>query len=100
VEGETVCCSETCVKCDVGGAEEVSIKVEEAIDTKDEIPEAISFPRIKIEETIDPSDEIPEAVSFPPIKTEEAIDSRDEIPEAISLPPIKTEQEVRLWGCV
>jgi hypothetical protein len=63
--------------CDVDGTEEVSIKVEEAIDTKDEFPEAISFP---------------------PIKIEEAIDTNDENPEAISFPPIKTEHEVRLWG--
>jgi hypothetical protein len=74
VEGETGSCRQTCVMC---GTEEVSIEDEEAIDIKDGIPEAISFP---------------------PIKTEEAIDIKDEIPEAISLPPIKTEQEVRLWG--
>jgi hypothetical protein len=34
--------------CD-DGTEEVSIKVEEAIDLKDEIPEAITFPPIKTE---------------------------------------------------
>jgi hypothetical protein len=73
VEGETGCCSETCVTFDVDGTEDGSIDVEEAIDTKDEIPEAISFPPIKIEETIDPSDEIPEAISFPPIKTEQEV---------------------------
>jgi len=49
VEGETGCCSETCVKCDVGGSEEVSIKFEEAIDIKNEIPEAKTFPPIKTE---------------------------------------------------
>jgi hypothetical protein len=73
VESETGSCIDT---CDVGGTEEVSIKVEEGIDTKDEIPEAISFP---------------------PIKIEEAINMKDEIPEAISFPPIKTEHEVRVW---
>ena len=77
MEDATGSCIETCAVCDGGGTEEVSIKVEEAIDTKDEIPEAISFP---------------------PLKTEEAIDTKDEIPEAISFPPIKTEHEVRLWG--
>jgi hypothetical protein len=38
--------------CDVDGAGEVSIKVEEAIDIKDEIPEAISFPPIKTEHEV------------------------------------------------
>ena len=52
VEGETGSCSETCVTCDVGGTEEVSIKVEEDIDIKDEIPEAISFPPIKTEHEV------------------------------------------------
>jgi hypothetical protein len=55
-EGETDCCSETCVMSDVDGTEEASIKVEDAIDIKDEIPEAIKG-------------EIPEAI-FPSIKTE------------------------------
>jgi hypothetical protein len=63
--------------CDIDGTEEVSIKVEEAVDTKGEIPEAITFP---------------------PIKTEEAIDAKDEIPETITFPSIKTEQEVWLLG--
>jgi len=40
VEGATGSFSDTCVTCDVDGTEEVSIKVEEAIDIKDEIPEA------------------------------------------------------------
>ena len=43
VEGETGPCSERCVKCDVDGTEEISIK-EETIDIKDEIPEAITSP--------------------------------------------------------
>jgi len=70
VEGEIGSCSEACVTCDVDGTEEVSIKVEEAIDIKDE-------------------------VSF---KVEGAIEIKDEIPEPISFPPFKAEHEVRLWG--
>jgi len=70
VEGETGSCSEMCVMCDVDGAGEVSNKVEDTIDIKEEVC----------------------------IKFEEAIDIKDEIPEAISFPPIKTEHEVRLWG--
>ena len=69
VEGETGSCIETCVMCDVDGAEEASINVEDAIDIKEEVS----------------------------IKVEEATDIKDEIPEAISFPPVKTEQEVRLW---
>ena len=52
VEGETGSCNETRVKCDVDGTEEVSIKVEEAIDIKDEIPEATSFPPINTEHEV------------------------------------------------
>ena len=52
VDGETGSCSETCVTFDVDGTEEVSIKVEEAIDIKDEIPEATSFPPIKTEHEV------------------------------------------------
>jgi len=70
VEGETSCCIETCVKCDVDGSDEISIKDEQTIDVKDEVS----------------------------IKVEEAIDIKDEMPEAIILPPIKSENEVRLWG--
>ena len=40
VEGAAGSFSDTCVTCDVDGTEEVGIKVEEAIDIKDEIPEA------------------------------------------------------------
>ena len=71
VEGETGYCSETCVMCDVDGAGGVSIKVEEAIDIKEEFS----------------------------IKVEEAVDIKDETPEAITFPSINTENEVRLW-CV
>ena len=49
VEGETGSCSEKCVTCAVNRTEEVSIKVEEAIDIKDEIPEVATFPSIKTE---------------------------------------------------
>ena len=52
VDGETGSCSETRVTCDVDGTEEVSIKVEETIDIKDEMPEAISFPPIKTEHEV------------------------------------------------
>jgi hypothetical protein len=70
VEGETGSCNETHVKCDVERTEEVSIKVEEALDIMEEVG----------------------------IKVEEAIDIKDEIPQAVMFPPIMTEQEVRLWG--
>jgi hypothetical protein len=49
VEGETGSCSETCITYAVDRTEEVSIKVEEAIDIKDEIQEAIKFPSVKTE---------------------------------------------------
>ena len=49
VEGETDSCSET---FDVDGTVEVSIKVEETMDIKDEIPEATSFPPIKTEHEV------------------------------------------------
>jgi len=70
VEGETGSCSEAGGKCDVAGTEEVSIKVEEALDIKEEVS----------------------------IKVEDAIDIKDEMPEAIPFPQIEPEQEVRLWG--
>jgi hypothetical protein len=70
VEGETGSYSETGVMCDFDATEEVSIKVEEALDIKEEGS----------------------------IKVEESIDIKDEIPEAIIFPSLKTEQEVRLWG--
>jgi len=71
VEGETGSCSETCVTDDDVDTEGIiSIKVEEAINIKEEVC----------------------------IKFEETIDIKDEIPEAISFPPMKTEHEVRLWG--
>jgi hypothetical protein len=68
VEGETGYCSETCVMCDVDRTEEVSIKVEEAIDIKEEV-----------------------CINFEPMYI------KDEILDATIFPPIKTEQEVRLW---
>ena len=52
VEVGTGSCSETCVMCDVDGTEEVSINVEEDIDIKNEMPEAIKFPPIKTENEV------------------------------------------------
>ena len=49
VEGGTGSCSKTCVTCAVDGTEEVGIKIEESIDIKDEIPEAITSPSVKTE---------------------------------------------------
>jgi hypothetical protein len=49
VEGGTGSDIETCVACGVDGTEEVSIKVEETIVIKDEIPEPEWFPQIKTE---------------------------------------------------
>jgi hypothetical protein len=74
VEGEAGSCSATCTQCAADGTEAVGIKIEEAIDIKDELTEGVS------------------------IKVEEAIDIKDEIPDAISFPEIKTEPEVMLWG--
>ena len=65
VEDETGSNSEECVTCDVDGTEEVSINFE-AIDIKEEV----SF---KVEEAMDIKDEIAEAISFPPIKTEHEV---------------------------
>ena len=69
VEGETGSCIETGVTCGVDGTGDVSVKVDDAIDIKEEV-----------------------------IKVEYAIDVKEEIPEAISFPSIKTEHEVRLQG--
>jgi hypothetical protein len=52
VEGETGSYSETFVTCDVDGNEEVSVKVEEAIDIKDEIPEGTTFSPFKTEHEV------------------------------------------------
>jgi len=52
VEGETGAFSETCVTFDVDGTEEVSIKFEEEIDIKDEIPERTSYVPIKTEREV------------------------------------------------
>jgi hypothetical protein len=52
VEGETGSCSQTVVKCDVDGTEEVSIKVEKSIDIKDESPEAVSVPSVRTEHEV------------------------------------------------
>jgi hypothetical protein len=52
VESETGSCSTSCVTCDANRTEGVGIKVEEAIDIEDEIPEAISFSEIKTEHEV------------------------------------------------
>jgi len=52
VEGGTVSDIETFVEFDVDGTEEVRIKVEEATDIKDEIPDATSFPPINTEHEV------------------------------------------------
>jgi hypothetical protein len=52
VERETGPCSETCVTCDVDGTEEGCMKVEETVDIRNEIPEAISFPPLKTEHEV------------------------------------------------
>jgi hypothetical protein len=52
VESEIGSCSDTCVTRDVGGNGDVGIEVEDAIDIKHEIPEAISFPPVKNEDEI------------------------------------------------
>ena len=52
VEVGTGTCSAECVTCDVGGSEEVSIRVEQATDIKDKMPEAVKFPPIKTENKV------------------------------------------------
>jgi hypothetical protein len=52
VEGETGSNSETGVMCVVAGAVEVYIKVEDAIDRSNEIPEAVTSPPIKTERKV------------------------------------------------
>ena len=73
LEGENDNCSGTGVTCDDGGTEEVSMKVEDIIDIKEEFS----------------------------INLEHSVDIKNEIPEAITFTLVKTEQEVRLWDvCV
>jgi hypothetical protein len=52
VDGGTGSCSETCVTCDDDGTEEVSIKVEEAIDINDEMLETRSSSVINTENDV------------------------------------------------
>jgi hypothetical protein len=52
VVGENGSCSETCIKCDADGTEELCIKVEEATDTRGEIPQAITFSEFKTEREV------------------------------------------------
>jgi len=114
MEGETGSCSETCVTFDFIGTEEVCIKVEEAIDIKEEgsikVEEAIDIKEegsIKVEEAINIKEEgsikVEEAINIKEegsIKVEEAIDVKYEIQDFVSVPSIKTEHEVRFWWCV
>jgi phosphoribosyl-dephospho-CoA transferase len=64
VEGETGSSSESCVMCDVDRTEEVSVNVEYGI--KEEV-------NIKVEEAIEIKDEIPEASTLTSIKTEHEV---------------------------
>jgi len=52
VERGTGKCSWTGITCGDDGREEVSIKVEEAIDIEEEIPEAITFPSMMTENVV------------------------------------------------
>jgi hypothetical protein len=52
VEGETGSYSERGVECDVDGTEEYSVKVEESIDIKDGIAEAVTFSSINSEHEV------------------------------------------------
>ena len=49
VDGGTGSCSQASVTCDIDGTEDFNIKVEEVIDIKDEMPEAIKCPPIQTE---------------------------------------------------
>jgi hypothetical protein len=62
VEGQTCSCNEADVERDVGETEEFSFKVEE--DIKEDVS-------IKVEDAIDIKDERPEAITFATIKTEQ-----------------------------
>jgi len=84
VEGETCSCGETCVTFDVIGAEEISVKVEDTTDVKEE-------GSIEGEDTTDIKEE-------GSIEDEEAIDINYKIPEFVSVSSIKTEHEVSFWG--
>jgi hypothetical protein len=61
VEGETGSSSETGVTCDVDGTDEVTTKVEHTIEI---VEECI----IKVEEAIDIKDEVPVSRAFPSFK--------------------------------
>ena len=69
VESETSSNSETCVTCDVDGTEDVSINFQDAIDIKEGVSN-------EVEEAINIKDEIPEAISFPAVKTEHEVRQR------------------------
>jgi hypothetical protein len=65
VGGETGYCSETGVTGCVGGTGEGSDGLEEGVYIKEE--------SIKVEEAVDIKEEMPEALVFPPIKTEHEV---------------------------
>jgi len=52
VEGETVYCSRTGVTYNDDRTEESSMKFEDALDIKNEIPEAITFTPVKTEQEV------------------------------------------------
>ena len=52
VEGETGSSNEAGVVFDVDGKEELIMKFEDAIDVKEEAPEAITFPTVKTEQEV------------------------------------------------
>ena len=66
VEGETGSCNEADVECDVGGIEKISIEGEKALHIKEEVS-------IKVEDAIDIKDKTQETATFPPIKTEQEV---------------------------
>ena len=66
VEGETGACNEAGVVFDVGGNDEFIVEEEEAMHIKEEV----SF---KVEDDIEVKEETPEAISFPTVKTEQEV---------------------------
>jgi len=66
VEHETGSCNETDVECDVDGTVEFGIEPEEALHIKEEVC-------IKVEDAVDIKDETSELITFPTIKTEQEV---------------------------
>ena len=52
MEIEAGSCIDTCVMCDVDGTEDVSVKIEETSDIKEEIPEAVYFQLVNNEDEV------------------------------------------------